>query len=416
MSFRGAILIGVLFLVMVVTPVSAQEEGVKLSFTFAISEGNVVQKSQELEKVKSAFDDTDGDGIFDKIYFDGQTIDVQVDVEDAQGFSFADGTKIAFLPTRVRWLPKPGTYEAIGFLHKWGGGINQLVAILIQQNENYETSEGVSVYVVNRSGVRVGSLFYAFMDKAVLRYTPPYQRWMQTGHDFAIGTSPTVSNYMLMGKDLGLVDTVLILNMSLSTAPAPSGQDFEIRKPEPGVVKESLAMPDVWNVFTGAGSSGLFNSVKLPDSTASGTILVDKAVGMAYQDGRKIVFYPSTLNSLPSSPETGVNWEVLGFLHYFDDSSETNCLLSVLLGQAAGDATSQGTRVKIVDNTGMAVGRPGIAFFSSRAVKLMGSYHNWEESGNDFAIGYQEGVSNVINITKDLGLIDKTMVIKFKLY
>ena len=416
MSFRGAILISLLFLVAAATPVSAQGEGVKLNFTYAKSEENVVQKSQTLEKVTSAFADTDGDGIYDQVTFDGQVIDAKVDVEDAQGFSFVDGTKVVFYPTRVRWLPKSGTYEALGFLHKWGTDMSQLVAILIHQDENYETSEGITIYVVNRAGTRVGSLFFAFWEKAGLRYTPPYQKWMQTGHDFAIGTSPTVANYILMGKDLGLVDTVLVLNVSFSSAPAPTGQDLEVRRPEPDVVQESLKMPDTWNVFSGATDTGIFTNVKLPDGVVSGKVLVEKAQGLSYADGRKIVFYPTALSTLPTPPETGIKWEVLGFMHYFDDYGTINGTLSVLLGQMAGDATSMGTRVKIVDNTGMEVGRPEMLFFSTRSVKLMASYENWADTGNNFAIGFRDGVSNVIHIAKDLGLIDKILIIRYKLY
>jgi hypothetical protein len=418
MSFRGAVLISLFFFLLAGTASAGakQDEELKLDFTFAITEPNVVEKSKELQKSISAFVDNNKDGVYDEVHFDGQVIEAKVDVEDAQGFSFSDGTKMAFFPTQLNRLPAPGTYEVIGFLHHWSEDMSRVVAILIREDKDYETSEGITVYVIDRSGVRVGALFYMFMEKGLLRYTEPYQKWMQTGIDFAIGTSPTVSNYFLMGKDLGLVDTVLIFNVSLSGGPTPAGQDFELRRPEPGLIKESLSRPDTWGVFSGGGEGGVFSTVNLKGESISGDIQVDKAQGLSFGDGRSLVFYPSTLDALPASPAEGINWGLLGFVHYFDKDGKIDTMLGVLLGQVAGDETSLGLRVKVVDNAGMEVGMPKFSFFPSRAVRNISSYSTWEQSGNDFSLGFVENIRNRFYLTKDLGLIDKMLVIRYQLY
>jgi len=418
MSFKGTVLITLFFFLLAGTALAGakQEEELKLEFTFAVSEPNVVEKSKELQKSTSAFVDNNKDGLYDEVHFDGQVIEAKVDVEDAEGFSFADGTKMAYFPTRLNRLPAPGTYEVLGFLHHWGEDLNRLVAIIIREDKDYETSEGITVYVIDRSGVRVGALFYIFMEKSFLRYVEPYQKWVQTGIDFAIGTSPTVSNYFLMGKDLGLVDTVLVINLSLSGAPTPPGQDLEVRKSEPGVVKESLTIHDTWGVFSGPGEGGIFSTVNLKGDSVSGKIDVDKAEGLSFGDGRSLVFYPSTLDALPASPAEGTNWEIFGFVHYFDKDGKINTVLAVLLGQVAGDETSNGMRVKVVDNAGIEVGIPRYSFFPIRAMKNLSSYPTWEKSGNDFAIGFAENIRNRFYLAKDLGLIDKMLVISYQLY
>jgi hypothetical protein len=417
MSFRGAILICLLLLLLAGDAIAqALGEGLRLDFNFAISEESVVDKSKTMEKLGSAFVDTNGDGIYDQVKYDGADIEARVDIEDAQGFSFADGTKMAFYPTRLMWLPRPDTYEVIGFLHHWDEYRSNLVAVLAHQDKNYETSEGITIYVIDRAGVRVGSLFYSFMEKSFLRYTVPYQKWMQTGTDFAIGTSPTVSNYFLMGKDLGLVDNVLVINVSLSTAPMPTGQDFELRKPEMSVVQESLTRPDTWNAFSGPTGGGVFRTVRFDNEVITATIQPDKAHGFSFGNGRYAVFYPSTLNSLPTPPTKGINWELFGFVHYFDEDGKINALLAVLFGQLAGDETTFGMRVKFVDNAGIETGQPSYMFFPRRSVRNMSTYQYWEDAGTDFALGYSEAIKSKLYLVKDLGLVDKIFVISYPLY
>jgi hypothetical protein len=82
----------------------------------------------------------------------------------------------------------------------------------------------------------------------------------------------------------------------------------------------------------------------------------------------------------------------------------------------AGDETSLGLRVKVVDNAGMEVGMPKFSFFPSRAVRNISSYPTWEQSGNDFSLGFAENIRNRFYLTKDLGLIDKMLVIRYQLY
>jgi hypothetical protein len=384
---------------------------------FTAVDDQVVEKSLAMNKAPSAFVDTDQDGIPNEVHFDGDVIPVTIASENTIGFSFEDGAKMAYYPSTLEALPRSGTYEVLGFLHHWDAGANRFVAILLHQHENYETSDGVTIYIIDRAGIRVGSLFYTFMEKAFLRYTPPYKQWLDTGYDFAVGSSPLASNYAIIGKELGLMDTVLVINLSLTTEAVPPGQDLVIRANEPEVIGESLSQLGAWGAFGGDGGEGsIFSSINVKGEVVSGRIDISKAQGFSYRNGRNTVFYPTDLNSLPAPIPTGINWELLGFLHYFSDDGSVNTTLAVVLGQRAGDETSLGALVRFIDNAGLEVGSPMHKFFPRRDVTAMGTFKRWQETGNSWALGRRDGADNTLYITWDLGIIDKILVMSFLWY
>lgn len=419
MSFKGIIVSCLLLIIIGSGSIASAQRGVSLNFRFAVSDDAVVKKSIALAKDVSAFVDTNDNGVIDKVLFDGEEIGTDIDMTDAVGFSFQDESKVVFYPTNVKWLPKSGTYEVIGFIHHWDDKVNRFVALLIHQDENYDTSEGITVYIIDQAGVRVGSLFYSFLDKAFLRYTAPYTKWIKTGQDFAVGTSPTVSNYMLLGKDLGLMDTVLVINLSLVSAAIPPGQDMEVRSSEPAVVQESRGKLGDWDTMTGLDFSGSSTHVSalVNGEKVSGNILVDQAQGIAYGDNRYVVFYPTDLTNLPAAPAEGVNIQMLGLMHYFDEDGRINTILAVLIAQMAGEeTTTHGTVVRFVDNAGLSVGAPMHKFHSRRSIKLMGSFQKWDTTKYNWALGVPERLNNEISIIKDLGITDKILVVNFEWY
>jgi len=418
MSFKGIIVSCLLLLILSSGSIVVAQEGVSLNFMFVTSNDEAVQKSRGAVKNVSAFIDTDNDGIVDQVNFDGEEIAVDIDMDSVVGFPFEDGSKVVFYPTNLGWLPAPGTYEVVGFVHQWNDKTNRFVSILIHQDENYDTSEGITAYIIDQAGVMVGSLYYAFMEKGFLRYTDPYKEWMETGEDFAIGTSKTVSNYVLLGKDLGLMDNVLVINMSLVSTAIPPGQDIAIRSSDSTVVAESKGRLGSWGALGSPDfSSGTSRvSVKVDEDTINGNILMDQGQGITYHGNRYAVFYPSDMTALPVSPAEGTNWEILGLLHYFDDDGEISSLLAVLIGQVAGDETTSGARMRVVDNAGLAVGSPEHFFFPRRSVKVMGSNNLWDTQKYNWALGIQEDSGNKIIIVKDLGIIDKILIMGFNWY
>ncbi len=418
MSFKGIIVICLLLLLIGSGSIAAAQGGVSINFTFAVSDAEVVSKSIAMAKNVSAFVDSNNNGIIDRVLFDGEEIGTDIDLGNAVGFSFQDESNLVFYPTNIGWLPKSGTYEVIGFIHHWDDTVNRFVALLIHQEENYNTSEGITVYIIDQAGVRVGSLFYSFLEKALLRHTEPYAKWIETGQDFAVGTSPTVSNFILIGKDLGLMDTVLVINLSLVSAAIPPGQDVEIRTSEPAVIQESRGKLGDWNTLTGLDFSGSSTraSALVDGKTVSGKILVDQAQGIAYRDNRQVVFYPSDLTTLPAAPAEGVNWQILGLMHYFDGEGHVNTMMAVLLGQRAGEETTGGAIVRFVDNTGLSVGMPSHQFYPRRSIKLMGSQDKWDTTKYNWALGVPARADNEICIVKDLGITDKILVVIFKWY
>ena len=404
MSFKGIIVFCLLLLLIGSGSIAAAQGGVSLNFNFAVSDAEVVSKSMAMTKNVSAFVDSNNNGIIDQVLFDGEKIGTDIDLGNAAGFSFEDESNLVFYPTNVGWLPKSGTYEVIGFVHHWDDTVNRFVALLIHQEENYDTSEGITVYIIDQAGVRVGSLFYSFLEKALLRHTEPYSKWMETGQDFAVGTSPIESNYVLIGKDLGLMDTVLIINLSLISTAVPPGQDVEIRSSEPAVVQESRGKLGDWNALTGLDFSGSSTRVSalVDGKTVSGKILV--------------VFYPSDLTTLPAAPAEGVNWQILGLMHYFDEEEHINTMMAVLLGQSAGEETTGGAIIRFVDNSGLSVGMPMHQFYPRRSIKLMGSQEEWDTTKYNWALGVPARADNEIGIVKDLGITDKILVVVFKWY
>jgi hypothetical protein len=420
MSFRGLILISLLLVLISSGAFAQEDEGIGLNFSFIISDDTIVSRSVAMEKNPSAFVDTNGDGLFDQVTFGGAVINSTMDQSAAIGFTFDDGAKMVFYPTLLGRLPAAGTYEIIGFLHRWQDNDNQLVAILAYQSEGYETSDGISIYIIDRAGVRVGSLFHAFLDKAFLRYTAPYQKWMETGQDFGVATSPVSSRYALVAKDLGLMDTVLIVNMSLVETSLPPQQDLKIRANEPAVIQESRSKMGVWDSFIlPANSSGAVPvSVKVDGKTISSKVYVDRAQGFAYRDNRYVVFYPNDITRLPTARDEGVNWELLGLLHYFDDEGKVNSLIGVLLGQAEGEETTLGARIRYIDNTGTDIGKPKFEFKPRRSIRIMGTFSRWSEAEDKevWAAGHRDGQDRVFFLVWDLGITDKMLVTEFQWY
>ncbi len=419
MSFRGLILISLL-LVILSSGAYAQNESINLNFSFIISDDAVVARSIAMNKNPSAFADTNGDGVYDQVTFGGTVIDSTVDLPAALGFSFEDGAKMAYYPTLLGRLPSAGTYEIIGFLHYWHGDMNWLVAILAYQSEGFETSDGISVYIIDQAGIRVGSLFQAFLDKAFLRYTQPYKKWMETGEDFAVATSPVASNYVLIAKDLGLMDSVLVVNLSLISSTLPPGQDLKIRSNDPAVLQESRAKMGVWNVFSlPADASGTVAvNIRFGGETISANVNIDKAEGFAYRDNRFAVFYPTNLSGLPTAPAKGVKWQLMGLLHYFDSDGNVNSMIAVLLGQTEGEETTVGAKVKFIDNAGIDIGSPRFEFKPRRAVRVMSTFERWGEEQNHktWGIGRFENQDKFFYLVWDLGITDKMLVIEFQWY
>ena len=180
------------------------------------SDSTVVQMSSQTQDKSSAFQDKDGDAVYDTVILDGKPISGKVLPKNAQGFQYEDGRYVCLYPTDWTGLPKPGTRQFLGFMHYFDTkNLSTYLAIVAEQAVGDDTTNGLAIFFYDSSGLRVGAPTTMRMEKAQLRAVPMYQQWVKTGADFGIGSNPLDSQFFLFAKSLGLTDVIMVVMMQL---------------------------------------------------------------------------------------------------------------------------------------------------------------------------------------------------------
>jgi len=185
-------------------------------FLLRESDPAVVALSRDTDDVINVFEDTDNDGVYDAVTINGVTVTGHMRPDDAEGFRYQDGRCVVFYPATFSGLPQPGASAVLGFIHYFDGeNISAYLAIVAEQAQGDETTNGLAVFFYDSAGLRVGAPSSMFVEKARLRSLPIYQEWVQTNKDFGIGSNPLNSQFFAYAKDLGLTDHILVVLFQL---------------------------------------------------------------------------------------------------------------------------------------------------------------------------------------------------------
>ncbi len=200
----------ILALICLCFSVSAQD------FLLRESSDEVIAMSGDKDPVTNVFGDENNDGVLDSVMLQGELITSQIRTDQAEGFQYEDERYIVLYPAIWSGLPQPGSKALLGFVHYFDDEhLSTYLAIVAEQAVGDETTNGLGVFFYDSAGLRVGAPNTIFMEKSRLRAVPIYQEWVELGRDFGIGSNPINSQFFVYAKDLGLVDSILIVMFQL---------------------------------------------------------------------------------------------------------------------------------------------------------------------------------------------------------
>lgn len=172
----------------------------------------VIEKSIARPGLVQNFVDADSDGIPDGVNDGKIQIRGNINVDNARGYIYSNHRYVVFYPADVNAGPKPGESKLLGFLHYFDDYFLDItLAVVIKQKDNDPAKTGTQVAFIDAGGNRTGNPAYAFYPRADVESLPSYQRWPDSGQDYAFAADPGQDAFIILLKDLGFQDEFLIV-------------------------------------------------------------------------------------------------------------------------------------------------------------------------------------------------------------
>ena len=171
-----------------------------------------IERSLARRTWAEGFMDRDDDGVPDGVRWGEREITGEVSRERACGYCYGNKRYAVFYPAEIDRFPDAGEIRLMGFIHYFDDGFLDVpLAVVLKQKPDDPGKTGTQAAFISASGMRVGNPAYAFYSREAVEALPSYQRWPDSGLDFALAADPEDDAFFIILKDLDVADEVMIV-------------------------------------------------------------------------------------------------------------------------------------------------------------------------------------------------------------
>lgn len=222
--------------------------------------------------------------------------------------------------------------------------------------------------------------------------------------------------------------TILIISVTMTSHAQEGRGTFKVFDNDMAVVDLSKKMKESGSVFKDKDGDGLYDSIEMYGETLSCEMDEANAYGVTYQDGKKVVYYPSMSASIPL-PGT---YSLYGFLHYFDQEGKSLYFAIIVKAlsekeqEALRKATGNKKDKKIVmpysadfiDSNGLRVGLPSLLILPYSKLIYNADFQKFNKAKSTVLIGTNPSAQNreIFILRKVPEFTDRLLLIHYKWY
>jgi hypothetical protein len=222
---------------------------------------------------------------------------------------------------------------------------------------------------------------------------------------------------------------VLIFSSGVTLAQEGRGT-FKVFDNDAAVIDLSKKIRESGNVFRDKDGDGIYDTIKMYGKELSCDIDPANAYGVTYQDGKKVVYYPSVSASIPKPGE----FLLYGFVHYFDQEGQSLYFAVVVkaltdkemeaLKKTKKDKKSKGGvpilpySADFFDSNGLRVGVPTLYILPHSALVYNADFQRFNKSKDTILLGTNPAAPNreVFMFRKVPEFTDKLLLIHYRWY
>lgn len=222
---------------------------------------------------------------------------------------------------------------------------------------------------------------------------------------------------------------VFILSISSAILAQEGRGTFKVFENEPGVVQDSKNIKESGTVFRDKDGDGLYETLKMYGKELSCKLDDANAYGVTYQDGKKVVYYPSVSASIPQPGE----FNLYGFIHYFDNEGqsiyfaivvkalsdkEQEALKKTKKGKGKEKAAVLPYSADFIDSNGLRVGIPSLHILPHSMLIYNAEFQKFNKSRDTVLLGTNPASPNreIFIFRKVPEFTDRLLLIHYRWY